>query len=105
MRADELRACLEHVPDDAEVVILGERGGCVHVGEVEWCQRRRMAEPFGRYGAGESTAPQVKISGSRFGGGRLWAHEPPEWLLTGRWRRQAELEAKLDAIEEGAPCG
>lgn len=95
MRVAELRAVLEHMPDDA-VVILSGGTGARHVEQVR--RNTRNSTP-GRWAA-DSEAMQVLNARPDviLNGDRLWMLSEPEFEIDGPVRRKTELDAKLDGL-------
>lgn len=93
MKVWELAAILEHVDPDAEVCIHGGHG-LRHIAEVAFPPSHTSSITEGRYVEGQKL-PRVLRLASGWSGG-LWWSEPPPVELRGRFRRAAELQARLD---------
>lgn len=95
----ELRVILEHVPDNLPVIISGAGVGAWHIRFV-----RNGATGRGHFADGSPWPPALRLDAmANFGGGVLWCKPEPPYEMGGRWRRQVELRAKLDALE-GTPA-
>lgn len=95
----ELKAVLEHVPDDLEVIV--QSSGAKHVGIAERQPARR--EPSDLFGARARTPGALVLRGydrvfSDDVWDGFWWREPPEFELRGPFRKANELDAKLDAF-------
>jgi hypothetical protein len=95
MNVAQLRAVLDHLPDDFEVHICSGLGVCTHVDRVE----RKLA------GAYAPMREWVAIHGTRVLAAALvlrgrtgWWDPPPTFELRGPFRRAAELEHRLDDL-------
>lgn len=84
MKVAELRAVLEHVPDDLDVVVSSGRG-CGHVSEVKRTTTHRNIDKVSRPGV-------LHIESWR---APLWYEPPCDFKLSGPFRASAELERKL----------
>lgn len=92
MKVAELRAILEHVPDDLDVVVSSPGGTCSHVTEVSHSTTyRRMTTYLGT--DRELVLPSVlHIEAER---APRWYEPSCDFTLTGFFQGRAELEHKL----------
>ena len=91
MTVDELRIILEHLPGDLPVHIRSRR--CSHIGRViRWRAAKVLAWPPGR----QDRPAAVVLDGDT---APLWFEPAPAFTLVGPFRRAAELDARLDALD------
>lgn len=91
MKVRELALILQHVDPDMEVHISAAKGAR-HIARVVKAGSMRFNVDGGRYAAGVRVPSALRLDGW----GPLWWDPEPEFVLQGRFRREAELLAALD---------